>query len=72
MSVISGRIPSQLEQRIRTHMVQYANNITSVLSKFPSQVRALRVCHFAPSLCVLYNYAYFRQLPTRWTGTRPT
>jgi acetyl-CoA carboxylase/biotin carboxylase 1 len=50
MSVISGRIPAELEQRIRTHMVSYANNITSVLSKFPSQAIAAEVDRYTANL----------------------
>ena len=52
MSVISGRIPAELEAGIRVHMASYANNITSVLSKFPSQAIALEVDKWVPSQCI--------------------
>ena len=33
----SGRIPSRVEKSIKKLMIQYENNLTSVLSQFPSQ-----------------------------------
>lgn len=55
MSVISGRIPTELEKRVRSYMVSYANNITSVLSKFPSQVNVNTPCKYAPFVPYLGN-----------------
>lgn len=37
ISSISGRIPVTVEETIRRHLSNYASNITSVLSQFPSQ-----------------------------------
>uniref|UniRef100_A0AAR2J106 acetyl-CoA carboxylase n=1 Tax=Pygocentrus nattereri TaxID=42514 RepID=A0AAR2J106_PYGNA len=37
MTSVSGRIPITVEKAIRKVMAQYASNITSVLSQFPSQ-----------------------------------
>ncbi|XP_062873532.1 acetyl-CoA carboxylase 2 isoform X2 [Trichomycterus rosablanca] len=37
MTSVSGRIPVTVEKLIRKVMAQYASNITSVLSQFPSQ-----------------------------------
>ena len=37
ISSISGRIPSSVEDAIKKHLANYASNITSVLSQFPSQ-----------------------------------
>ncbi|XP_049326203.1 acetyl-CoA carboxylase 2 isoform X3 [Astyanax mexicanus] len=37
MTSVSGRIPVTVEKAIRKVMAQYASNITSVLSQFPSQ-----------------------------------
>jgi len=36
-SMISGRIPAEVEMAVRKLMVGYAGNITSVLCQFPSQ-----------------------------------
>lgn len=35
--MVSGRLPAQVEKKIRQLMSQYASNITSILSKFPGQ-----------------------------------
>lgn len=40
IAVTSGRIPSRVEKAIRKLMVSYENNLTSVLSQFPSQAIA--------------------------------
>lgn len=37
VSMISGRIPAEVEMSIRKLMASYASNITSVLCQFPSQ-----------------------------------
>ena len=37
IAMISGRIPSDVEKKIRKLMATYASNITSVLCQFPSQ-----------------------------------
>jgi len=37
ISSISGRIPATVEETIKRHLSNYASNITSVLSQFPSQ-----------------------------------
>ncbi|XP_029189065.2 LOW QUALITY PROTEIN: acetyl-CoA carboxylase-like [Acropora millepora] len=37
ISSISGRIPPSVEESIKKHLSNYASNITSVLSQFPSQ-----------------------------------
>ncbi|XP_066509285.1 acetyl-CoA carboxylase-like isoform X2 [Hoplias malabaricus] len=37
MTSVSGRVPVAVEKAIRKIMAQYASNITSVLSQFPSQ-----------------------------------
>ncbi|WAR06945.1 ACAC-like protein [Mya arenaria] len=37
ISVTSGRIPPRVEKAIRKLMITYENNLTSVLSQFPSQ-----------------------------------
>ncbi|CAB4043260.1 acetyl- carboxylase 1 isoform X1, partial [Paramuricea clavata] len=37
LSSISGRIPEQVEEAIHRLLANYASNITSVLSQFPSQ-----------------------------------
>ncbi|GCB65673.1 hypothetical protein scyTo_0007767 [Scyliorhinus torazame] len=37
MTNVSGRIPASVERAIRKVIAQYASNITSVLSQFPSQ-----------------------------------
>lgn len=37
ISSISGRIPVSVEETIKRHLSNYASNITSVLSQFPSQ-----------------------------------
>jgi squalene cyclase len=36
MSAISSRIPSSVEESLQTCLSRYTNNITSVLSQFPS------------------------------------
>ena len=35
--MVSGRLPSNVEKTIKHLMSTYASNITSILSKFPSQ-----------------------------------
>ena len=47
--MISGRIPSDVEKKIRKLMATYASNITSVLCQFPSQ----QVC-----ACAQLTYIY--------------
>lgn len=37
MSVISGRLPQEVDGQISQLMVNYAGNITSVLCQFPAQ-----------------------------------
>ena len=44
LSSISGRIPEQVEEAIHRLLANYASNITSVLSQFPSQ--QVHVDHF--------------------------
>ncbi|CDW53052.1 CPSase L D2 and Carboxyl trans and Biotin lipoyl and Biotin carb C and CPSase L chain and ACC central domain containing protein [Trichuris trichiura] len=50
MSVIGGRIPAEVETRIRNLMTNYAGNITSVLCRFPSQQIAQVLDEYATSL----------------------
>ncbi|KHJ49247.1 carboxyl transferase domain protein [Trichuris suis] len=50
MSVIGGRIPAEVETRIRNLMTNYAGNITSVLCRFPSQQIAQVLDEYASSL----------------------
>ena len=50
ISVISGRIPGEVEKSIRKLMATYASNITSVLSQFPSQQIAQAIDSFAATL----------------------
>lgn len=35
--MVSGRLPTSVDKKIRKLMSQYASNITSILSKFPHQ-----------------------------------
>ncbi|XP_067945833.1 acetyl-CoA carboxylase-like [Watersipora subatra] len=37
LALVSGRLPPDVEKSIRKLVAQYASNITSILSKFPSQ-----------------------------------
>jgi len=37
ISMVSGRMPAEVEKQIRKLMTQYASNLTSVLAQFPSQ-----------------------------------
>ena len=37
MSTISGRVPQQVESKIKKLMENYMCNLTAVLSQFPSQ-----------------------------------
>jgi hypothetical protein len=37
ISMISGRLPVEVEKNIRKLMATYATNLTSILSQFPSQ-----------------------------------
>ena len=37
MSTVSGRIPASVESRIHSLMDNYSQNLTAVLSQFPSQ-----------------------------------
>jgi hypothetical protein len=37
ISMISGRLPVEVEKSIRKLMATYATNLTSILSQFPSQ-----------------------------------
>ena len=48
--MISGRLPAQVEKSIRKLMTQYASNITSILSKFPSQQIANIIDGYAATL----------------------
>ncbi|KAK3576974.1 hypothetical protein CHS0354_005975 [Potamilus streckersoni] len=50
ISVISGRIPLQVEKTIRKLMASYSSNITSVLTQFPSQQIANAIDGHAASL----------------------
>ena len=53
MSTISGRIPVSVESDINHCLTQYAKNVTSLISKFPSQ--QVRVCinHINNNYCGL-------------------
>lgn len=37
LASVSGRIPSKVEDKIKGYLAQYSSNITSILTKFPSQ-----------------------------------
>uniref|UniRef100_A0A914WMT1 Acetyl-CoA carboxylase n=1 Tax=Plectus sambesii TaxID=2011161 RepID=A0A914WMT1_9BILA len=50
MAVVSGRIPLELENAIKKQLSVYAGNITSVLSKFPSQTIANELDRHAAKL----------------------
>ena len=53
MSMISSRIPSEVENSIRDLMKSYMSNLTSILSQFPSQQVGARICYIIA--CVLQN-----------------
>uniref|UniRef100_A0A5S6QG58 Acetyl-CoA carboxylase n=1 Tax=Trichuris muris TaxID=70415 RepID=A0A5S6QG58_TRIMR len=59
MSVIGGRIPAEVETRIRNLMANYAGNITSVLCRFPSQQIAQVLDEYASSLSKKQNREMF-------------
>ncbi|XP_013400503.1 acetyl-CoA carboxylase isoform X2 [Lingula anatina] len=50
ISMISGRLPPQVERTIRKHMQVYASNITSILCQFPSQQIATVIDSYAATL----------------------
>ncbi|XP_074643040.1 acetyl-CoA carboxylase-like isoform X2 [Tubulanus polymorphus] len=50
ISMISGRVPSQVEKSIRQLMASYHSNITSVLCQFPSQQIASVIDTYAATL----------------------
>lgn len=50
MSVISGRIPNEVEAKVKQLMTNYAGNITSVLCQFPSQQIAEVIDKYAGNL----------------------
>ena len=53
VSMISGRVPAEVEMALRKLMATYAGNITSVLCQFPSQqVHLYRVFIKIAFLCV--------------------